>query len=124
MLRYHKEVFTEPKHWETLKALTDYFNGMKWSYSGHCLDNIKSRAVDMGQLLRFIKGLRLEAGDIFEYYLDEKTSEPVKVCYRISYIPGLDIILVIGEDKKIITIYMNSREDKHETLKRELYIRG
>jgi hypothetical protein len=124
MLRYHKEVYTEPKHWERLKALTGELNSLKWTYSRHCLDSIKDRAIDLEGLLIFIKGIELTAGQIFEYYLDDR-AEPIKICYRIAYEPaGLDIILVVGEDKEIITIYINSREDKHETLKRELYING
>jgi len=121
MLRYHKQVYTEPKHWETLEALTGQFNTLDFRYSGHCLDNVKSRAIDLEGLLLYIKGLTLEAGQIFEYYLNDK-GEPIKICYRIKYISGLDIILVISNKKEIITIYINSSEDKHETLKKELYI--
>jgi hypothetical protein len=105
-----------------LAELTEQFNNMSWQYTGHCLDNVKSRAVDLEGLLRYIKGLKLEAGAIFEYYLAEN-GEPIKICYRIEYIPaGLDIILVVGESKQIITIYLNSRGDLHYTLKKELYI--
>ena len=121
MGRYHKLVYTEPKHWEKLKVLTEQFNNSKWQYTEHCLDHIKSRAVDLEGLLLYIKDLRLEAGQIFEYYLNDR-AEPIKICYRIPYIVGLDIILVISKDKQIITIYINSSEDKHETLRRELYI--
>lgn len=124
MRRYHKAVYTEPGHWQRLADFTEKLNGLNWRYTGHCLDHIQSRAVDIEGLLRFIKGVRLEAGAIFEYYLDERTDEPIKVCYRIPYPAGLDIILVMGEDKEIITIYLNSREDKHITLKKELYING
>jgi hypothetical protein len=121
MNRYHKEVYTEPRHWQILKTYTERFNSLNWSYTEHCLDNIKSRAIDLEGLLLYIKGLKLEAGEIFEYYLDDK-GEPIKICYRINYQAGLDIILVIGEDKQIITIYLNSKDDLHYTLKRELYI--
>jgi len=121
MLRYHKAVYTELGHWQKLADFTEKLNGLNWQYSRHCLDNIKSRAIDIEGLLRFIKGVRLEAGAIFEYYLDEKTGEPIRVCYRIAEPAGLDIILVMGEDKEIITIYLNSRGDNHETLRRELY---
>ena len=121
MRRYHKAVYTEPGHWQRLEALTEKLNTLKWIYSLHCLDHIKSRAVDLEGLLLYIKDLRLEAGQIFEYYLNDR-AEPIKICYRIPYIVGLDIILVISKDKQIITIYINSSEDKHETLRRELYI--
>jgi hypothetical protein len=124
MLRYHKAVYTEPGHWQRLGEFTEALNCLNWSYSRHCLDSIKDRAVDLEGLLRFIRGVRLEAGAIFEYYLDEKTGEPIKVCYRIAEPAGLDIILVLGEDKEIITIYLNSRGDLHYTLRKELYING
>jgi hypothetical protein len=123
MNRYHKEVFTEAEHWQRLRLFTERVNCLNWHYSGHCLENIKSRIIDLEDLLRFVKGLKLEAGQIFEYYFNDR-AEPIKVCYRINWLKDLDIILVLNGDKEIITIYINSKEDKHETLKRELYING
>jgi len=121
MLRYHKAVYTEPGHWQRLGEFTERLNSLNWSYSRHCLENIRHRAVDIEGLLLYIKGVRLEAGAIFEYYLTDR-GEVDRVCYRIAYNNGLDIILVMGEDKEIITIYLNSKNDLHYTLKRELYI--
>ena len=124
MLRYHVEVYTDPGHFKGLQTFTDRLNGLNWCYSRHCLENIKSRAIDLEGLLLYIKGLKLESGQIFEYYLTDR-GEPEKVCYRIPYIKaGVDIILVMAEDKNIITIYINSAKDKHETLKKELYHRA
>jgi hypothetical protein len=123
MRRYNKAVYTEPGHWQRLGEFTERLNSLNWRYTEHCLKNIKSRAVDIEDLLLFIKGLRLEAGRIFEYYLDER-AEPIKICYRIPYKTGLDIILIVGEAKQIITIYLNSSEDLHYTLRKELYING
>ena len=123
MLRYHKAVYTEPEHWQRLADFTEKLNGLNWQYSRHCLENIKSRAIDIEGLLLYIKGIRLEAGAIFEYYLTDN-GEVDRACYRIVYNNGLDIILVIAENKEIITIYLNLVGDNHETLKRELYIQG
>lgn len=123
MKRYHKTIYTEPRHWERLGDLTNSLNSMNWKYTEHCIDHIKSRAVDLEGLLKFIKDIRLEVENIFEYYIDDK-GEPIKICYRIHYPAGNDIILVVGNNKQIITVYLNSTEDKHETLKRELYING
>ncbi len=121
MRRYHKAVYTEPGHWKILEARTEELNRLNWQYTEHCLDNVKSRAVDLEGLLRFIKGVELKAGRIFEYYLDDR-GEPIKMCYRIEYIKaGLDIILVVGRNKQIITIYLNSKNDLHYTLRKELY---
>ena len=123
MLRYHKAVYTEPEHWQRLAEFTEKLNGLNWQYSRHCLENIKSRAIDIEGLLLYIKGIRLEAGAIFEYYLTDK-GDIDRACYRITYNNGLDIILVLGENKEIITIYLNTRGDLHYTLRKELYING
>jgi hypothetical protein len=123
MLRYHKAVYTEPGHWQRLADFTEKLNGFNWLYNKHCLENIRYRAIDIERLLLYIKGIRLEAGAIFEYYLTDK-GEVDRICYRITYNNGLDIILVMGEDKEIITIYLNSKDDLHYTLKKELYMQG
>jgi hypothetical protein len=119
--RYHKAVYTEPGHWDKLKALTGGLNSLNWQYSGHCLEHLKSRVIDIRELLLYIRGLELKIEDIFEYYIND-LGEPERICFRIHYISGLDIILVVSREKRIITIYLNSRVDNHETLKRELYI--
>jgi hypothetical protein len=124
MLRFHKKVFTEPEDLERLKTLTNKLNSMVWTHTGHCLDNIRYRIIDIEEILRFIKGVKLEPEQIFEYYLDDKTREPEKICYRINYNNDIDLILVVSKTKNLITIYINSKDDGHETLKREIYING
>jgi len=124
MLRYHKKVYIDPLDVERLKLFTKRLNSLDWSYTGHCLDNIKSRTIDLEGLLLFIKGIILDYKDIFEFYKEEKSQDIIKVCYRIEWLDDLDIILVLGKDKQIITIYLNSRTDEHFTLKEELYTKG
>jgi hypothetical protein len=65
--------------------------------------------------------LTLNWNNIFEFYKDDLSGDIVKACYRVNRQGGLDIILVVDTDKTILSIYVNSIEDKHETLKRELY---
>jgi hypothetical protein len=123
MLRYHKEVFFSEEAKTQIKDFTEELNILKWNYSNHCLENIKDRIIDLEATLRFIKGLRLDPEAVFEYYASE-SGQILKACYRIELNPGQDIILVMAEDKTIVTIYINSREDRHITLKKELYNRG
>jgi hypothetical protein len=123
MARYHIKVYTRPEHLKTLKTLTEQLNILKWTWTGHCLDNIRYRITGIEGILRFIKGVRLEPTQIFEYYLTD-TGEPIKICYRINYNNDIDLILVVSNTKNLITIYINSKDDGHETLKKELYIRG
>jgi hypothetical protein len=121
MRRYHKSVYFDPKDYSSLQTFTERLNSIKWRYTAHCLDSIKDRAIDLEGLLLFVKGLKLTLGAIFEYYADDNSRYIVKACYRVSYINGLDIILVMNDDKEIITIYLNSSEDLHYTLRKDLY---
>jgi len=119
MNRYHIKLGFEAGHISQLKELTEQLNNRDFSYSEHCLDNLKYRFIDLKGILLFIKGVELKAEQIFEYYSEDKNI--VKLCYRIGYNNLQDIILVVTPEKKIITIYINSVGDNHITLKKELY---
>ena len=123
MLRYHKKIYMPVDSDKKLKRFTEKINAINWQYSAHALDNIKYRAIDSKALLLHIKGLTLSASDIFEYYASD-TGDIIKVCYRVTYTKNIDIILVVGYDKQIITIYINAGNDNHATLKKELYVRN
>lgn len=115
MKRYHKKVYFPDT--EALNAFNDDLNNVNWTYSNHCLNHLKHRVINLNNVLQFIKYLKLKSEWIFEYY---KTEKIIKACYRIPY-NEMDLILVISSSKTIITIYLNSRDDKHYTLNRSLY---
>ena len=119
MLRYHKKVYFPICNIPKLKDFTISLNNLSWEYTKHTLDNIKDRFLDIKGILLYIKDITLSTENIFEYYMEAQ--KIVKVCYRIKYNNGMDIILVLSEYKNIVTIYINSTEDKHITLKTELY---
>lgn len=117
MKRYHKKIYFPDT--EKLQNLNIRLNALAWRYSEHCLDNIKYRSLNLKRVLSFISELELKSQDIFEYY--RLNDDIIKVCYRIKYNDNIDIILVISQDKKIITIYYNSADDEHFTLRKNLY---
>lgn len=117
MNRYHKKVYFPANRIE-LVQFSNTLNSLQWSFSAHCLDNIKHRDIKIEQLLLFIKDKILFADDIFEYYQDIIIE---KACFRLQYIDGYDIILVISNQKKIITIYLNAKDDEHYTLRHAQY---
>ncbi len=120
MNRYHKKVYFSKDSQARLRDFTNLLNGKKWRYTRHSIDNIKHRAIDIEDMLLYIKNISiLDYTCIFEYY--EFDTKIVKVCYRLPYTKDLDIILVLSNDKEIITIYLNSKDDLHFTLKKELY---
>ena len=120
MERYHNKVHFPQEHLKDLEILNKELNNKSWSFSSHCLENIKYRAIDMKNLLNYINQLSLNEKWIFEYYVEN--NEISKVCYRISY-DLYDFILVLSNQKKIVTIYVNSKNDMHETLRKEVYTR-
>jgi len=120
MNRYHKDVYIPDGDNIRLEAWTARLNAGKWHISKHCTDNLKIRYIGLSEIFLFIKNIVLNASDIFEYYTDENNAF-VKTCYRIKYTAGIDIILVLGEDKNIITIYANTADDDHITLNKNLY---
>jgi len=114
--RYHKKVyFPDTKE---LSALNDKLNSLNWLYSVHALDNLKYRVINTFALLSYIKELKLNKDNIFEYYKEGNFIS--KVCYRINF-KEYDFILVLSENKEIITIYLNACDDEHLTLNRQLY---
>ena len=119
MNRYHIKLGFEAGYISQLKELTEQLNNRAFSYSEHCLDNLKYRFLDLKGILLFIKGVELRAENIFEYY--EENGKIIKLCYRINYNSLQDIIIVLTPEKKIVTIYLNSNNDSHLTLKKELY---
>lgn len=123
MNRYHKDVYIPETDKIRLEAWTTKLNAGKWQYTKHCTDNLTLRYIGLTEILIFIKGVTLNASDIFEYYTD-KNNVFVKTCYRIKYTAGIDFILVLGENKEIITIYDNEKTDTHITLNKNLYVRN
>lgn len=123
MNRYHKDVYIPEADKVKIAGLTEVLNTLKWQYTGHCTDNLKLRYIGLTEILLFIKGVKLWHEDVFEYYKDEK-NYIVKLCYRISYTKGQDIIIVLSDVKEIITIYLNLSDDKHETLDKNLYVKN
>ncbi len=117
MNRYHKKIYFPDV--DILDDITSKLNNLEWNYSKHCLDNLKYRTANIEDVLKTIKNSQLQAQDIFEYYKDAQGIS--KLCYRISYSDTNDIILVISKDKNIITVYFNSVDDDHFTLKNNLY---
>jgi hypothetical protein len=123
-MRYHKNVYFSSKHQEDIIAFTYALNNKAWRFTSHCLDNAKLRTLNLEQLLYFIKNeLQLNSEDVFEIYTDDNDNI-VKACYRIIFNHTWDFILVLDKNKIIITIYINSSNDKHDTLRCEQYQRG
>lgn len=121
MKRYHVRICRPEGAGQRLKVLTSRLNNKSWRFSSHCLENLKYRIVNIENLLAYIKTLKLRAVWCFEHYEDEE-GNITKAVYRFNW-QGQAIILCINKDKRIISIWANSMEDNHETLRPEQYIK-
>lgn len=122
MKRYHKKIHFPIEDKEKLISFIDRLNNLDWQYTKHCLNNLNIRFGDKQKILLFVKNLKLDYNDIFEYYSDKDKIN--KICYRVNYSFVSDLIIVIGQYKQIITLYLNDKSDSHYTLKENLYIRA
>jgi hypothetical protein len=118
MNRYHIKIGFKEVDKIKLKTLTNRLNNLKWNYTKHCLDNLNFRFIDIESILKFIKDTELNYNDIFEFYIDKDIT---KICYRIKYNNAIDLILILGMNKQIITIYINDNDDLHFTLNKNIY---
>lgn len=124
MQRYHKKVYFPESDTDNLNTIVDRFNSIEgFGFTDHCLENLKYRAVDSLAVLTFIRDeVYFSVDQVFEYYTLDGVIN--KVCFRLPYNNGIDLILILSKEKAIITIYINSADDKHETLNESLYQRA
>lgn len=117
MKRYHEKIYFPDK--EKLSSFCSRLNGQNWKFSYHAISQLKNRLNNLEAVLLYIKDVVLCPADIFEYYKREDDFIE-KACFRLSYLQ-YDVILVISDNKTIITVYINQKGDSHFTLKKELY---
>ena len=120
MKRFHKTICFPSQYNTQLKELTNAFNTKeKYGYTNHAYENLKTR-FNLMDILQFLKNrIYFKYQDIFEYYVEG--NKIVKVCYKMEYNQYQDLIIVLSNNKSIITIYLNNKRDNHTTLKNELY---
>ena len=118
-MRYHKQVYFPDT--EALKLFNSKLANITWNYSQHFLERIKSRSKNEKKVLRFINRLILKEKNIFEYY---KENNQISVaCYKIAYMKKFNLILVINNNKKILTIFYELISDKPKRINKNLYVK-
>ena len=123
MKRYHKKVYIPDRDIRRLQGFTCKLNAMFWQYTKHSIDNIKHRAYNIKDILFYIKALQLDYNDIFEYYASDN-DDIIKAVYRVNYKDLYDLCLVISDKKTLVTIYINAKNDNHDTLNKNIYSKG
>jgi len=121
-MRFHKQIYFPESDKQSLVDFTKKVNTKHWRVLAHSLERVREDLTlgSLEKLMIFIKPLKLENKNIFEYY--STNGEIDKICYRINYSQYQDIILVVGRYKELITVYFNETNDEHITLRKELYV--
>jgi len=124
MNRYHYKVYFPPEAEAMLEAFTEENNALPaWLFTAHAFENLNLRGgwTAEKELMEDMKSLELDAGSVFEYYT--AYGQVIKACYRVEWSSAKDIIMVIGRNKSVVTMYFNSATDKHYTLNKNNYVR-
>ena len=111
---YNKQVFFPIDHKDKLEQVNTSLNGKKYLFTNHFIEQLKQRFSNIEQVGNFLKDLSLQYENIFEYYIEE--GNITKVCYRLQYTKEQDIILVLSNNKTLISIFLNAVNDNHKTL--------
>lgn len=106
---YHKDIYIPPL------VFSDEL--LKLSYTAHAIDRERRLGKGRKPLPKYIN---LNLAELVE--LEVKKRAPYKAVFRMSYDNKSDIALVIKlKNMTVITLWLNSRDDDHETLNREKY---
>lgn len=116
MQRYHKDLFFPVSN--DLKILVNELNGERFKASSHSIERIKEKS-DIAIIGNFLKSVKLDEKNIFEYYKEGGFIK--KVCFRIPFNQLQDLILVLSDNKRIVTVFFNTKQDNHSTLNKEAY---
>ena len=115
--RYHKEVFFEVGVIDEINALID---AMEIRPTKHFMDNWVKR----GNVCIPTKNI-IRLGEIFEYYRDDKTQVIDRFAVRCTTISkDYDVTYVINNVGRLVTSWVNTKEELHQNLRKEMYEGG
>lgn len=117
MEKYHVSIGFPPLLKSKALNLIDALQGEKIRFSFHSLEELlkENDAVRIGI---FLKNYRLDFNNVFEMVENNGLIE--KLGFRVNFGKN-DIIFILSNDKTILTAWLNSQFDNHNTLKKELY---
>lgn len=126
--RYHVDVHCPPWSREAILTFSESLKNQKLKYSFHARNKIRNLPRKQRSVVKLlVKNLNLFdelfLDYVFEFYAN-KNNIVKKVCYRIPLMElEYDVIFVISSTGKIVTIYINNRDDKHAFLDESIYMK-
>lgn len=123
LLRYHRNIFFPNTFEEDVKSFLEEINKNNWRFGFHSIRKLLQVNKDISNtILKKIYRYRIQIEDIFEvYYISGGGIS--RVCMRISLTDQDDLILVVDKEKVIVTMYINSKTDKHDSLDTSEYVK-
>lgn len=123
--RYHIDIYCPD--W-TRKSILEFIGGLKeikLKYSYHANHKILKMGKKYKNIVKTLINQLIISDEIYLDYVFEfyaRNENIKKVCYRFPMKDlDTDIILVISDKGKIVTIYLNDNFDKHFSLNKSLY---
>jgi hypothetical protein len=119
IIRRNKAKYFPAEAKEDLYNLCKILNRKYFRNSSHYEYRLDDRNISREQVNKFLDNLILKQEDIFEY--QKEGYEFIRVNFRLSFDDKNDIIFVLDGEKKIRTVWINSKNDHHATLNFNLY---
>lgn len=123
--RYHVDVYVPPWGFDGIVSFLEETSKKELIYSKHAKK--KLRRISNGAVKEFMASFQLipelAIDRIFEFYGHEDNVRKVCLRYNVDN-TKYDLVYVISNTGKIVTIYVIDTNDEHLTLNRNLYIQG
>jgi len=130
--RFNKQVYWPRWASRLVSEFVDNFNESELVLSPHAEEKLYTNPKVKSQLnkkkdliLRYLyEGLKLDARNVFEFYLGRDMSVK-KICHRCElFDTGYDIILVVARNGIVVTLYINKSNYVHRNLNSGNYFKG
>jgi hypothetical protein len=113
MQKYHKNIGFKEDHDILTEKLIKSLENRKFTFSRHSIDELRLESEAL-HIVEAIKGYSLAFCDVFEIVIDNDII--MKLGFRIPLNSQDDIIFIINSAKNIVTLWTNSKEDRHVSL--------
>jgi len=114
---YHKECGIPSNIKMQVLSVLNKFKYNPLSFTNHAREQLKEELnpIDIAKVLYHYV---FDYNDVFE--VNESAGQVEKIGFRIGF-NSRDIVFVISKDKHIVTLWTNSKNDKHSTLNKQIY---
>lgn len=122
-LRYHRDVYFPENIEQQLNVLLHFMEKENWYFTYHSVSKLLAMNTKLAmEVSRTIFKYSINTEDIFEVCI--RKGYIAKFSLRIKLNETVDLIIVCSNEKSVVSLWINNKDDTHETLDVSLYEKG